>query len=91
VVFNQRTGTIVMGENVPIDKVLISHGNLSIQIDTESKAKEEKAGTVTRVGGATVGQLIRNLNALGLKPQDMISIFQSIHSAGAMQAELKVL
>ena len=32
VVLNERTGTIVMGENVRISTVAISHGNLSIEI-----------------------------------------------------------
>ena len=32
VVVNERTGTVVIGENVRISKVAIAHGNLSIQI-----------------------------------------------------------
>ena len=32
VVINERTGTVVMGENVRISTVAIAHGNLSIQI-----------------------------------------------------------
>jgi flagellar P-ring protein precursor FlgI len=33
VVVNERTGTVVMGENVRISTIAIAHGNLSIQID----------------------------------------------------------
>lgn len=33
VVLNERTGTVVMGENVRVSTVAVSHGNLSIQID----------------------------------------------------------
>ncbi len=36
VVINERTGTIVMGENVRISTVAISHGNLNIVIQEES-------------------------------------------------------
>jgi flagellar P-ring protein precursor FlgI len=32
VVMNEKTGTVVMGENVRISTVAVSHGNLSIQI-----------------------------------------------------------
>jgi flagellar P-ring protein FlgI len=32
VVVNERTGTVVMGENVRISTVAIAHGNLSVQI-----------------------------------------------------------
>lgn len=37
VVLNERTGTVVMGENVRISTVAVTHGNLSIEI------KEQKA------------------------------------------------
>lgn len=33
VILNERTGTVVMGENVRLSTVAISHGNLSIHID----------------------------------------------------------
>jgi flagellar P-ring protein precursor FlgI len=37
VVINERTGTVIMGENVRISTVAIAHGNLSIQIkETEN-------------------------------------------------------
>jgi flagellar P-ring protein precursor FlgI len=32
VILNERTGTVVMGENVRISTVAVAHGNLSIQI-----------------------------------------------------------
>ena len=33
IVVNERTGTVIMGENVRISTVAVAHGNLSIQID----------------------------------------------------------
>jgi len=35
VVINERTGTVVMGENVMISEVAISHGDISIEINTQ--------------------------------------------------------
>lgn len=35
VIVNERTGTVVMGENVRISKVAISHGDISIEIKTQ--------------------------------------------------------
>jgi flagellar P-ring protein precursor FlgI len=40
VVLNERTGTIVMGEDVRISTVAISHGNLTIQIRTEHQVSQ---------------------------------------------------
>lgn len=35
VIVNERTGTIVIGENVKISKVAVSHGNLVVRVETE--------------------------------------------------------
>ncbi len=38
IVINERTGTIIIGENAKIRRVAIAHGNLTIQIQTENLA-----------------------------------------------------
>ncbi len=40
VVMNEKTGTVVMGENVRISTVAIAHGNLSIQIKEETAVSQ---------------------------------------------------
>jgi len=40
VVVNERTGTVIMGENVRISTIAIAHGNLSIQIDESQKVSQ---------------------------------------------------
>jgi flagellar P-ring protein FlgI len=40
---------------------------------------------------ASVGELVRALNALGVTPKDLITILQSIKAAGALQGDLEVL
>lgn len=59
VVMNEKTGTVVMGENVRISTVAIAHGNLSIQIKEEKKVSQPlpfapgptAGGTPTAQGG----------------------------------------
>ena len=41
--------------------------------------------------GVTLEQLVNGLNALGIGPRDMITILQAIKTAGALQAEIKVM
>lgn len=41
--------------------------------------------------GASLGNLVAGLNALGVSVRDMISILQSIKAAGALQAEIEVI
>jgi flagellar P-ring protein precursor FlgI len=40
VVINERTGTVIMGENVRISTIAIAHGNLSIQIDESQNVSQ---------------------------------------------------
>jgi flagellar P-ring protein precursor FlgI len=40
IVVNERTGTVIMGENVRIATIAIAHGNLSIQIDESQNVSQ---------------------------------------------------
>ncbi|MBI4473505.1 MAG: flagellar basal body P-ring protein FlgI [Acidobacteria bacterium] len=114
VVVNERTGTVIIGSDVTIAPVSISHGNLSIQIETKFevsqpnpfgpqgsqtvvvpeqtvRAEEERSNFVTLSRGATVDDLIRALNSLGVTPRDTIAILEALKAAGALQAELEII
>uniref|UniRef100_A0A7C4RSL9 Flagellar P-ring protein n=1 Tax=Desulfatirhabdium butyrativorans TaxID=340467 RepID=A0A7C4RSL9_9BACT len=112
VVVNERTGTVVIGENVRISTVAIAHGNLSISIkedakvsqpmpfsqgqtvvtpDTTLNVKEEKAPIFLMESNVTIGDIVRALNALGVTPRDLISIFQALQASGALQAKLEIM
>lgn len=45
-------------------------------------------GTFTVLEGSTVEEIANGLNALGARPRDLVAIFQAIHSAGALHAQL---
>ena len=94
VILNERNGTVVMGENITISQLAISHGSLSLQITPESQASTD--GTqgdrvVTLKQGATLGDVVRALNAIGATPKDLSAIFQSMKASGALQAELEII
>jgi flagellar P-ring protein precursor FlgI len=113
VVINERTGTVIIGENVGISTVAISHGNLSIITEekdyvsqpapfseTGSTEKTQRTSIATAEEQSrlhvlprqvSVAELARALNAMGLSPRDVISIFQALRQAGALQAELKIM
>lgn len=91
VVLNERTGTVVMGEKITITPVAIAHGDLSIEVKGE-KVKGSKPEMVMELkSGASVSDLVKALNTLGVQPKDLTAIFQSLKSMGALQAELEVL
>lgn len=90
VVVNEKTGTVVFGSDVTISRVAIAHGSLSVTIDG-ADGQETRENVMNLPGTSTIGELVRGLNAMGVKPQDLISILQSIKAAGALQAELVIL
>jgi flagellar P-ring protein precursor FlgI len=90
VVINERTGTVVIGTNVRISKIAISHGDLTLKVGDASKAKDgEKIMAIEE--SANVGDLVKALNRLGVTPKDLITILQSIKEAGALQGDLEIL
>jgi flagellar P-ring protein precursor FlgI len=116
VVVDEKTGTIVMGEDVRIAPVAISHANLIIKITERTEISQPlsfnvggetvkaKHSDIQKIdddanhgkfailkGGASLADLVGGLNALGVKPRDVIAILQNIKAAGALQAELVVL
>jgi len=58
---------------------------------TELEVKEPDAFVHVMHEGATVADLARGLNAMGVTPRDIIAIFQALKAAGALQAELKIM
>ncbi|HDD35361.1 MAG TPA: flagellar basal body P-ring protein FlgI, partial [Candidatus Desulfofervidus auxilii] len=112
VIVNERTGTVVIGENVHISTVAVAQGGLSVVIkeapkisqpmpfsagetvktfETEIEIKEEKTPIYLVPPAATIGELVRALNAIGATPRDLIAILQAIKAAGALHAELEVI
>jgi flagellar P-ring protein precursor FlgI len=114
VVINERTGVIVAGGNARIGEVMISHGNMTIQVkrtpiisqpvapfsnagqtvveyQTETIIRESDAKTAVIKPTTTVSDLASALNELGMKPRDIISIFQAIKEAGALTAKLIIM
>ncbi len=90
VVLNERTGTVVMGDKVTISPVAISHGDLSIQVKGAAKGSSGERVYDLR-GGATVSDLVKLLNTLGVQPKDLSAIFQTIKQTGALQADLEFM
>lgn len=68
-----------------------SQGTTQVVPQTTVKAREEKARNITLPQGSTVEDLVQSLNAIGATARDVISILQSLRSAGALRAEIQVI
>ncbi|MDR0620345.1 MAG: flagellar basal body P-ring protein FlgI [Deltaproteobacteria bacterium] len=112
VIINERTGSVVVGENVKLSTVAVAHGNLSIQIregqnvsqpDPFSQGEtvvtpetdvnvEEGADNLLLIERSTnINDVVKALNAIGVTPRDLITIFQLIQAAGALHGELEII
>ena len=113
IVVNERTGTIIAGENVRISTVAVAHGNLVITIrekvtvdqpdtplaggetvvtqETEQEVTEQQASLIVLKESVNIRDVANALNAIGVSPRDMISIFQAMKRADALKADLEIM
>jgi len=68
-----------------------SAGNTVVVPVTETLVEEEDVKSAVIQETTTVSDLASALNQLGLKPRDIISIFQAVKEAGALRAKLIVI
>jgi flagellar P-ring protein precursor FlgI len=73
VVVNERTGTVVMGKNVTISTVAVSHGDITIQINTDTDVSQP--GAFSR--GQTVVTESQDIQVFE-KPASLMLIKQTI-------------
>ena len=109
VVVSERTGTVVVGENVRLASVAVAHGDIHVRIgDVSLYSGSGQFGTTqvtSRLGvgsegneklvqiqsGASLGSLVKALNAIGASPKDLIAILEAIRAAGALPAQLEII
>lgn len=92
IVINERTGTIVAGGDVMVRPVAISHGNLTVEVKGDGDSKSAKPGSVFYMEkGTSLSELVKSLNAFGVTPEDLISIFQTLKRDGALIGEIELI
>ena len=88
IVINERTGTIVAGGDVSLRPVAISHGDLSITIGNK---KENGLNILHLERETTLKEFVEGLNNFGVKPDDIISIFQALEKSGSLVGEIEFI
>jgi len=112
VVFNSRTGTVVMGDGVRLHAAAVSHGSLTVSISESRNVSQPNAFAngrtvnaaqsnvsvnrphsqmITLPESTSLRTLVSALNGLGASPDDVMSILQALHEAGALDADLEVI
>jgi flagellar P-ring protein precursor FlgI len=85
--------TLVIKETPQVSQPapLSKTGETKVVPETDLKVAEESRQLMVMPEGASIGDVVRALNLLGVTPRDMISIIQAVKSAGALQAELSII
>ena len=91
IVINEKTGTIVAGGDVTLNRVAISHGDLTIQVGGEGDKKAKEGALFMIEQKTTLKDLVNALNAIGTSPDDLISIFQTLKTNGALIADIEFI
>ena len=52
---------------------------------------KEQSASLIEVSGATLGEIVKALNALGVTPRDLVSILQALKAEGALRAEVEII
>ena len=111
IVLDERTGTVIMGAQVPVDEVAISHGNLHVAISSRNiisqpnpfssgstlqalnssrTVDQDRANFAALKKGATLADVVKNLNTMGVSADDIISIITDMKVAGAIKGKVIV-
>jgi flagellar P-ring protein precursor FlgI len=106
IIINERTGTIVAGVDIAVKPIILTHGDITIKIIEQAVTSKPEGSMIvdenlviglneneiyTKEGTTTVANLVRSLQKLGATPKDIISILESMKSAGSISADLKVI
>jgi len=66
-------------------------GNTTLTQKRDVKVTEEDRKLFVVESGASLGDLVKALNAIGVTPRDLIAILQAVKAAGALPAHLEVM
>jgi flagellar P-ring protein precursor FlgI len=69
----------------------LAQGSSQVVQQTTVQAQDRPANRIELKEGATVDDLVQNLQQIGATARDVVSILQAMKEAGALEAELEVL
>ena len=91
-IVNPETRTVtVRTEQLVSQPAPFSQGQTVTVPQDSVDVKEPEARFAMIESGATIGDLVKVLNTLGVTPRDIIAILQAAQNAGAISATLEVI
>jgi len=77
--------------NVVVPAAPFSNSQPPVQSNTRITAAEGNKKLVYISGAATLAQVVRALNTIGVSPRDLIAIVQALRESGSLQADVEII
>ncbi len=77
--------------NVVVPGSPFTSGQPPVQSNTRITAAEGNKKLVYISGAATLAQVVRALNTIGVTPRDLIAIVQALRESGSLQADVEII
>jgi flagellar P-ring protein precursor FlgI len=77
--------------NVVVPAAPFTRGQPPVQSNTQITAAEGNRKLVYISSAATLAQVVRALNSIGVSPRDLIAIVQALRQAGSLQADVEII
>jgi flagellar P-ring protein precursor FlgI len=90
VTINQRSGSIVIGGDVEIGPVIVSHKNLVVETGGNAQTGQFVAIDPSQNQAAKLKSLVETLNAVHVPNQDIIDIIKTLDRNGKLHAQLVI-
>lgn len=95
VIVSRATGSVVLGGQVRLSRAAIAYEGIAVDIAEAAPAAPVRPGQEPVAfkivdDGATLADVVRGLNALGVKARGLIDILQALSAAGALHAQIEV-
>lgn len=82
----------VATENLVSQPTAFSEGGQTVGVTNSKIDIEENGGSLIELNNtATLSDLVAALNAIGVSPNDLISILQALKAAGSLEAKLEII
>ena len=82
---------VISSEQLVSQPAPFSQGQTVVGERAEIEIKEKKGELVMVKAGASLGEVVKALNAVGATPQDLLAILQAMKAAGALKADLEII
>ena len=69
----------------------LSGGQTVVTEKADVQLKSDQGELIVMPAAATLGDVVKALNAVGATPQDLLSILQAMKASGALKAELEII